>query len=187
MKKFITSFNFIKNKNILPKEISIINKILLIFIIFCCFTPNYTYANSSWNWISTTRPYDVLPFVVILTLAIENISIFRFSNIENKLKTFIVVLIGNLLSFAAPYIFETYVAAMGGMYSFYESLEHMPFYNISFIYLIITIIIEFPIVYNILKKHSKNKKILILTIVCSNIFTTLITYIIERIFCRGIW
>ena len=50
-----------------------------------------------------------------------------------------------------------------------------------------TILIELPIVYNILKKYTKSKKILIITIVCANILTTLITYMAERIFCRGLW
>ena len=49
-----------------------------------------------------------------------------------------------------------------------------------------TVLLEFPVVYNTLKKEAKNKKTLVVSIICSNILTTLFTYVIERIFCRGI-
>ena len=41
------------------------------------------FANSSWVWISETRPYDVLPWVAIGTLIIETISLIVFSKIKN--------------------------------------------------------------------------------------------------------
>lgn len=178
------NFNSIKEKNSLSKDSSIIKKSFA-FTLILCFIHNCTYANSSWHWISTTRPYDVLPFVVVLTLAIETISILKFSNIENKLKTFIVVLIGNVLSFAAPYVFFAFLP--GPIYTFYDWLERSPFYTIGEFYLFTTILMEFPIIYNVLKKHTINKRVLVITIICVNILTTLMTYTIERIFCKGLW
>ena len=34
-----------------------------------------THANSSWYWISETRPFDILPWVAIATIIIETLSI----------------------------------------------------------------------------------------------------------------
>ena len=62
------------------------------------------FANSSWAWISETRPYDVLPFVAIATLAIETAALNLILKIGNWHKVFSGVLIGNLISFAVPYI-----------------------------------------------------------------------------------
>lgn len=93
-----------KKQNIFNKVKCFIEKILCTFMLIMCFLPTFAYANSSWRWISDTRPYDVLPFVIIITLAAETISIIKFSHIGNKVKTFLIVLIGNILSFAAPYI-----------------------------------------------------------------------------------
>lgn len=96
-------FKNYKKQNIFNNVKCFMERTWYVVMILMCFFPNFTYANSSWRWISDTRPYDVLPFVIIVTLAAETISIIKFSHIENKAKTFVVVLIGNILSFAAPY------------------------------------------------------------------------------------
>lgn len=153
-------------------------------IMLFCLMPTIAYANSSWHWISEKRPYDVLPFVIVLTLIIETLSIIFAAGVkQNKLKAFIVVLIGNILSFAAPYISAT----TDVIYTFRQMLEHLPFYTVSFWYLAITLIIEIPVVYNCLKNNAKSKKLLLLTIICTNIITTLMTYAAEHLFCYGEW
>lgn len=156
----------------------------LIFTFLLCFIPTVAYANSSWYWVSETRPYDVLPVVIALTLIIETVSVVAFAGAKNhKLKVFIVVLIGNLLSFGAPYL----LAATDILYTFNQMLEHTPLYNVGIAYLVVTLVIEMPIVYNTLKKDVKSRKKLLFTILFSNVITTLITYIAERIFCYGKW
>ena len=47
----------------------------VVCIIFSLAFPMHAYADSSWHWISDTRPYDVLPYVIVMTLAIETFSI----------------------------------------------------------------------------------------------------------------
>ena len=155
-----------------------------VFLILFCLIPSIAFANSSWHWISETRPYDVLPFVIVLTLLIETISVIFAADLkEVKFKVFIVVLIGNLLSFSAPYI----SAATDINYSFRDMLEHFPVYTVDILYLLVTLIIEIPFVYAFLAKNAESGRKLFLSILISNAVTTLLTSLAERIFCYGKW
>lgn len=71
-----------------------------------CLLPLTASANSSWRWISDTRPYDVLPFVALITIAIETVALWLMLNKQRLVKIAIVVVLANLLSFAAPYLFD---------------------------------------------------------------------------------
>lgn len=114
-------------------------------------------ANSSWVWISQTRPYDVLPWVALVT---------------------------NLLSFAAPYVLYSFdpVFVWSG-----RDWRGVHLYTVGAIYLLMTIVVEMPVVYGCLKKSAKDRKYLIGVIVGSNVVTTLITAAAERILCWGKW
>lgn len=114
-------------------------------------------ANSSWVWISQTRPYDVLPWVALVT---------------------------NLLSFAAPYVLYSFdsVFVWSG-----RDWRGVHLYTVGAIYLLMTIVVEMPVVYGCLKKSAKDRKYLIGAIVGSNVVTTLITAAAERILCWGKW
>ena len=60
-------------------------KLISAFIISLFSLPLFNltaFANSSWVWISETRPYDVLPWVAIGTLIIETISLIVFAKIK---------------------------------------------------------------------------------------------------------
>lgn len=165
------------------KKYSIISSILLVLTFI--FTSNITtYANSSWRWISETRPYDVLPFVIILTLFIEVLSIYFIPKVNNLPKTVLFIILANIFSFAAPYLFLYFTPNL--IYTFEQTLEHLPIYTIGITYLFVTLVVEIPIVYFGLKKSSDNSKKLLITIASANIVTTILTAIIERIFCRGI-
>ena len=158
-------------------------KIILIFFVI---TLNFTlaaYANSSWVWISETRPYDVLPFVIIITLFIEVFSIVKISKIKQYVRVFLYVLLGNMLSFSAPYL----NAMTDEIYSFRDMLEHMPYYTVGLSYFLITVLVEYPIVYNCLKRFASDRRTLALTILGSNLITTIITAVAERVFCTGRW
>lgn len=63
-------------------------------------------ANSSWIWISETRPYDLLPWVVLVTLAVETVCVDRIPGVDRLPKTFCVVAAANIVSFAAPYLLK---------------------------------------------------------------------------------
>ena len=116
-------------------------KSLILTPFMLCLLCMTAYANSSWHWVSQTRPYDVLPIAIIVTLFVEFVGTIRFAG-TNKLKSILVILIGNLASFLTPYLF-----ALNSWYGFENTLNHTPFYNIGIGYFIITLMVEFPIVY----------------------------------------
>lgn len=61
-------------------------KILMVTSIMLCLLCTTAYANSSWHWVSQTRPYDVLPIAIIVTLLVEIIGTIRFAG-TNKIKS----------------------------------------------------------------------------------------------------
>jgi len=57
--------------------------ILLIVLLVLCI-PKVVYADSSWIWFTTTAPYQLLPFVAVLTIVIEYLMIKNILHIQNK-------------------------------------------------------------------------------------------------------
>ena len=144
------------------------------------------FANSSWAWISETRPYDVLPFVAIATLIIETAALNLILKIGNWHKVFSGVLIGNLISFAVPYIGYSNTTPYYDMPLSYI-LERGPFYTVGAAFLFLTVAVELPFMYFWLKKSVKNKKLMVLVTVIANVFTTAMVAAVERLFCEGHW
>ena len=142
------------------------------------------FANSSWVWISETRPYDVLPFVALATLIIETAALNGFLKIGNWHRVFTGVLIGNLISFAIPYIGYSNTTPYYDMPLSYI-LERGPFYTVGAAFLFLTVAVELPFIYFWLKKDVKNKKLLVLTTVMANIVTTVMVAVAERVLCEG--
>ena len=139
------------------------------------------YANSSWHWISKTRPFDVLPIAIMVTLIVECVGIIKFAK-TNRGRSVFVILLGNLASFLAPYLL-----ALNSWYGFENTINHTPFYSIGIGYLVITLLVEFPIVFFGLQKNVVSKKRLIFTIIFTNVITTVFTCILERTLCQGAW
>ncbi len=158
--------------------------IISAFLFFLC--PIITYADSSWVWISETRPYDILPWTAILTIAIETLSINYFPRVHKLPKTFCMVTLANLLSFASPYLINLFWYDSSG-FAFSKYLEHWPSYTVGLVYGCMTVAVELPVVYAALQKNAGSKRSLLLTIICSNAVTTCMTAGIERFFCRGSW
>ena len=144
------------------------------------------FANSSWVWISETRPYDVLPFVAIATLIIETAALNLILKIGNWHKVFSGVLIGNLISFAVPYIGYSNTTPYYDMPLSYI-LERGPFYTVGAAFLFLTVAVELPFMYFWLKKSVKNKKLLVLVTVVANVVTTAMVAVAERVLCEGRW
>ena len=142
------------------------------------------YADSSWVWISETRPRDILPLTAALTLLIETVTINKIPEINRPLRVFLSVAAANLLSFASPYI----ILAADGVYnSFGEALNSYPYYTVGMFYLFLTLAVEWPLVRELLKKYAKNERLLNKAIIGSNIVTTIMVAVIERTLCRGHW
>lgn len=165
-------------------------------ILFLILFPTTVYANSSWHWVSSTRPLDLLPIVVIVTLLIEILSVNYIPKIKDLKKVIPVVSLANLVSFLVPYVwigidpdnvYSIYTIENGIFYTINYTAEHTPVFTVSFAFLAITLLVETPIVYLFLKKKAKNKKTLISVIIAANILTTAITLAVERIFCQGSW
>ena len=142
-------------------------------------------ANSSWVWISEKRPYDLLPFVALATLLIETLGYNYLLKIENFYRTFCGVLIGNLISFAVPYIGYSNTTPYAGYYTLTQILNRGPFYTVGAAFLIITILVELPFMYFWLKKEVENKNKLVAVAILLNTVTTVMVAVIERVFCEG--
>lgn len=145
-------------------------------------------ANSSWVWISETRPYDILPFVIIGTLLIETIAVNLVCKIGNWYKTFFAVFVGNIISFAVPYIgYSNTTPYADAGYTLSQIINRGPYYTVGTTFLLLTLIIELPIVYFLLKKDTDNKKKLAFCIALANIVTTILVAVVERTLCYGQW
>lgn len=166
--------------------------------LFVMMFPITASANSSWVWISETRPLDLLPVVVVVTLAIEIYAVNWIANVKRITRVIPVVTVANLVSFLVPYLwlvldplgtspYSFLVVEEGLSYALNYHIEHGPFYTVSLFFLILTLLLEVPIVYLFCKKKVENKKRLICVIVIANALTTFITFMVERIFCYGEW
>lgn len=161
--------------------------IALCAVLLMCLLPVIASANSSWIWISEARPYDVLPFVALITIAIETAAIWYVLGKQHLLKISVVVMIANLLSFAAPYWLIYAENLRVPLKPFPELMERGHYYTVGVIFLLMTLLGELPVVFLALRKHAKKKGRFFLRVVGANVLTTLITAAAERIFCYGHW
>lgn len=144
-------------------------------------------ANSSWRWLSEARPYDVLPFVAVITIAIETAALWLVLGKKHLVKSAVVLVIANLLSFVAPYVWIYIEMHVEALKTFSWLMESGHYYTVGGVYLFMTLMIEVPVVFLTLRKHTDNKWRFMLTAVGANVITTLITAAAERIFCYGQW
>lgn len=161
-------------------------------LLFCLFPSAAAWANSSWVWAAKTRPYDVLPYVIVLTLGIETAALVWLAKIPRIAKVFCLVALANLLSFLAPYAIAWLRYRMDPpnirIYpSFLEELEHGPVYTVGLVYALVTLVVELPLLYARLKKDAGDRKRLLWVLVGANLLTTALTYGIEILFCPGSW
>ena len=143
------------------------------------------YANSSWHWLTKTAPFDILPYAVVLTLGIEYFSLKKANLIQKPFRLLMVICAANLASFLLPFALFLWPSVTG--YTFKMTINHLPIYMIGFGYLFLTLIVEVPAVYFSLQGVVENKKKLVLSIVVTNVITTVMVAIIERIVCKGSW
>ena len=147
--------------------------------------PQSIYADSSWYWISEKRPFDILPFVAIGTILIEVMWIRYATRMKELGKVVFVVVVANLVSFVAPYIIE--YLSMSWYGSFFDVIDSSPMFTVNVGFLLLTLVVEIPIVYNLLKKYVANKKMLMWHTLYANVATTMMVVIVERLICSGLW
>lgn len=157
-------------------------------LVFCTIIP--AYANSSWHWVTKT-PLTVLPWAVGITLLTEITVICKINKITKPIKAATIIILANLASFLAPYAFIGTSPILFEDLNFFELINNhvnkFPFYIVGVAFLILTLVIEIPVVYSFLKNNVSNKKRLLVSIISVNIATTLAVAIIERVFCKGSW
>ena len=154
-------------------------------LMMICLLPMTASANSSWRWLSEARPYDVLPFVAVITVAIETTALWYVLGKKHLVKIAIVVVIANLLSFAAPYLWMHFEMHVEALKSFSWLMEEGHYYTVGGVFLFMTLMIETPVVFLTLRKNAGNKWRFLLFAVGANVATTIITAAAERIFCYG--
>ena len=157
--------------------------VLVTSMLLVMLSTSTVFANSSWHWVTDTAPINLLPFVAIGTLIIETLAINIIPKINKPLKVFAVVAIANLLSFLMPYIL---LAGEPPYYSI-KAAFRCPFYTVGLVFLFMTLAVELPVVYFTLRKKVENKKRLLLVIIGSNVVTTVLVAIVERVLCYGRW
>lgn len=159
----------------------------VVLALFMCSAFSVTaFANSSWVWITKSRPYDVLPFVIVFTLIAETYVIAHFCNIESKCRVFIPVLAGNFLSYIMPYVVYS-KSLYGEVYGLKYAINRGPCYTVGTAFLIMTLLTELPVVYFSLRKRVQDKKVLAITVIAVNVLTTIAVAATERFICRGRW
>jgi hypothetical protein len=94
-------------------------------------------------------------------------------------------MVANAASFLLPYAFLK--ADLSWYGTFEDILDSGPHYIVSGVFLLLTLLVEMPIVYNVLKSNVQDMKKLQLTIIISNVITTAGVAIIERLITEGYW
>ena len=146
--------------------------------------PQAVFADSSWCWLTDTRPFDILPPVALATIVIEVLAIWLIPHTGKFIKTAVAVILANAASFLLPYA----LLLNDPVYpKFDDMLNAGPNYIVGAGFVILTLVLEIPIVYNLLKKHVDSKKKLLWSIVGSNIVTTAMVAVIERMVTDGYW
>ena len=144
----------------------------------------FVFADSSWCWLTDTRPFDILPPVALTTIVIEVLAIWLIPNTGKFMKTAVAVILANAASFLLPYA----LLLNDPVYpKFDDMLNAGPNYIVGAGFVILTLVLEIPIVYNLLKKHVDSKKKLLWSIIGSNIVTTAMVAVIERMVTDGYW
>lgn len=165
----------------------------LLFILLFPVLSTTASANSSWVWL-TGDPRPMLPWAIIGTLITEIFIIGYFNSIRNKniIKLAAFVILGNVVSFLVPYIFIGLLPSVHvDIDNFFERIDYFttigPFYIVGIALLILTLLIEIPIVYFSNIKVVESKKRFIISIIVANIITTTAVAIIERTLYKGNW
>ncbi len=148
--------------------------------------PVPAFANSSWTWLTTGRPYMLLPAVIVLTLAVETGAVSLTLEKGHIKRAFSFVALGNLLSFALPYLI---MFADFGTSPFPISyyFQDTPSYTVGILFLAITLLVEVPVVWMNLRQYAKKERKLLAMIICANAVTTGLTAIAERALYPGFW
>lgn len=162
-------------------------------VFICVFMfPMTASANSSWHWLSSKKPYELLFIIAPLTIAAESAAIDHIPKIRKPAKVIGIVGAANLASFFAPYaaiILNAllYSPEIDIEWELTYTIDYMPYYTVGVFFLIVTLCVELPIVYFSLRKDCQKRHLLLITVIVSNIITTALCALAERLLCHGAW
>lgn len=160
---------------------------LLVSVLILLILPSVAYANSSWHWL-TGSPMRILPLAVVLTLAVETGIISGFGRVRNIWKAVLCISLANLVSFLAPILVRAAeTVPVRGSFALSNAFEGGPLYIVFTGYLVLTIIVELPLVYMLLKKDTEKARNLAASILAANILTTVSVAVVERLTSVGQW
>ncbi len=166
-----------------PKKLEKYFFLFHLSLILILMFPQTAWANSSWVWISETRPWDILPFVIIGTLFVETVGVSMVIKTRKIFKIFCVICLGNMLSFGLAYLMP-YIEAADFGYSFQQMLS-TEFYTAGIGLFLLTIAVELPVEYLFLRKDTSKPRALACAIIVCNVITTVGVGIVERTVCQG--
>ena len=160
-------------------------KLILTISLGTILIPQVAFADSSWIWVTDKRPFDILPAVAAATIIIEVLAIWLIPHTGRFIKTSVVVVTANAVSFLFPFFLVLVTDTWYG--SFQHKLDHWPHYIVGGLFLFITLLLEVPITYLLLKKDVKNTRTLLITIIATNVVTTAMVAVVERLITDGYW
>ncbi len=165
------------------KGVMDMKKRALMLMVPMVLVPCTCYADSSWSWMAGPTPSALLPYAVILTLVIEIGMIQHVSGQESLARTGLTVTGANLVSFLVPMAVTLFLNPVHQ----YPATLYDYYWIVSLGYLMLTLALEVPIVYHLLKNHCRKQEKLLKSIILSNIITTAIVCCMERFLCHGCW
>ncbi len=171
----------------MPKRLRVALFVMCAALLF----PLAAHANSSWHWF-TDSPLIALPWAIIGVLLAEVCLICSVGHLKVSAKSVAVICLANTISFLLPYVFIGLIPdlgdeTMGFLGSIQYYVHKLPYYIVGTGFLLLTLLSEIPIVYFTLRRDVSNGKKFLVTIVLTNILTTAVLAVVERLLFQGSW
>lgn len=126
---------------------------------------------------------EIITLAVSKTVFANSSWIWLISDTGRLLKTTAVVAAANAFSFLFPFFILLVTDPWYG--TFQQKLDAGPTYIINGIFLLLTITLELPVVYCLLRNDAKSRKKLIVTIIAANAATTMMVAFAEHLMMTG--
>ncbi|MBR1731170.1 MAG: hypothetical protein IJ725_01890 [Ruminococcus sp.] len=139
-------------------------------------------ANSIWN--EKPESFSLskyMPIIVGGTLIVEALIILLLSDIKRIVNVSFAVLVANVVSFIVPRLAWGFINGGGfytGLFTYGNAVTD---WLVTFLYLAVTLLIELPIVWYMLRHFTKKIAKLLLVTAAANVFTTVILAILQQL------
>lgn len=171
-------------------------RLLFIAISIVTFTTCYVYADTHetlpWVWLSNNRPWDIAVWLLAIAIVVETLAIWWVPKTGTPkmgmlVRIALTVTAANIVSLLLPY-YMFYGADLNMYYTnFQEYIEVGYGYFVGRFYVLLTFLVESPLVAFSLFFCTEKRKTLFITVFASNIATTIIVALIERAYAPLTW